>query len=351
MKNMRKFIAKMLVPFVILANSPLPLLAANPEQETALEIEHSPVEKVKAGETIPVKANFTIPEGIEIVRIYFRAVGSSAYFFVPMIASKKNEYYSILPAPDGSAAEIEYLFLIKTYNNRIFTSTTNTITVTPVKSIHPVAAEDIVDVSTELMLSPVKITGFSDQTNVRLVAKSEKHGVVAGLYDIKDTGGTTSTGHYHGTIEASEESHLNGWLIGGGVAAGVVALAVAGSSGSGGSSSAQDTSSEVSTGAGSWTLGFEYAPCSKTTSQTVSCSSEGLVTSVSPTAIGIPLPEACNNSPYGGLADIFVVGGSCDTVTACNNYSSSDLSGKTCNDSSIILYKNDGLRTETWSVQ
>lgn len=349
MKNLRKLIAKVLIPFIILVNFPLPIFAAPIEEELTLQIEHSAVKKAKAGKTIPITANFAVAEGIEIVRIYFRAVGSTPYYFVPMIVSDNSEYYSILPAPDGTVATIEYLFLVKTYNNRIFTSKANTVTVTGRKDVSADDKQDIVDASVETTKVPATMVGFNEKTRVRLVTQSEKHGVRAGLYDNKDTGGTSSSGHYHGTIEASERSHLNAWLIGGGVAAGAIAIAVI--AGSGGSSSSTDTDTTVSTGVGSWTLDFEYSPCSKTTSQTVACSTEGLVTSVSPTAIGIPLPESCSNSPYGGLADLFTVGGSCDTVTACNNYSSSNLSSKTCAAKSIILYKNDGLRVERWSVQ
>jgi hypothetical protein len=352
MKNLRKLIAKVLIPCIILVNFPLPIFAAPAEEELTLQIEHSAVKKAKTGKTIPVTANFAVAEGSEIVRIYFRAVGSKPYYFVPMVTSHNSEYYSILPAPDGTVASIEYLFLVKTYNNRVFTSKANTVTVTGRKKISADSKQDIVDVSIETTQIPAQIVGFNEKTRVRLVTQSEKHGVLAGLYANKDTGGTSSSGHYHGTIEASEGSHLNALLIGGGVTAGVIALAViAGSSGSGGSSSSTDPGTTVSTGAGLWTLQFEYSPCSKTTSQTVACSTEGLVTSVSPTAIGIPLPESCSNSPYGGLADLFTVGGSCDTVTACNNYSSSDLTGKTCAAKSIILYKNDGLRVERWSLQ
>lgn len=352
MKNLRKLIAKALIPFIILLNFPLTVFATPAEEERTLQIEHSAVKKAKAGKTIPVTANFAISEGIEIVRIYFRAVGSTPYYFVPMIVSKNSEYYSILPGPDGTVAAIEYLFLVKTYNNRVFTSKANTVTVTDRKKVSVDSKQDIVDVSVETTKVPAKMVGFNEKTRVRLVTQSEKHGVLAGLYDNKDTGGTSSSGHYHGTVEAYEASHLNALLIGGGVAAGVLALAViAGSSGSGGSSSSTDPGTTVSTGAGLWSLQFENAPCSKTTSQTVACSTEGLVISVSPTAIGIPLPESCSNSPYGGLADLFTVGASCDSVTACNNYSSPDLISKTCAAKSIILYKNDGLRVERWSVQ
>lgn len=350
MKIMRKLIAKVLIVCMVLLNIPLPLFAATVQEEALLQIEHSPIEKVKVGKTIPVTANFTVPEGIEIVRVYFRAVGSSPYFFVPMIASQKSEYYSILPAPNGSVAEIEYLFLVKTYDNRVFTSKVNRVAVKGEKNDSADSEQDIVDVSVETVDVPAKIVGFSDSTRIRPVDRSEKHGVIAGLYTNKDTGGTSSSGRYQGTIELSEKSYRTALLIGGGVTVGAIALVAA--AGSGSSSSSDDSSGSTgSTGAGQWSLEFEYSPCSKTTSQTVNCSAEGLVTSVSPTAIGIPLPESCSNSPYGGLAELFVVGGSCDTVTACNNFSSSDLTGKTCGDTSIILYKNDGLRVERWSAQ
>ena len=358
MKNLVKKILTLIISCFMVMNLPLVGFAATAKagggDAPSLQIQHSPIKSVKAGELIPVSAKINDREGIELVRIYFRSAGSEPYYFIPMIDSKNSEYYALLPAPSGTTEAIEYLFLVKTYNNRIFNSQTFTATIAKQKKVSPDAGQNSIDVLVETKSIPDKMTGFNEKTRVRLVTNDEKHGVLAGLYDIKETGGTASTGQYHGTIFSSKESNLNTMYIAGGVAVGVVAIALlAGSSGSGSDSSPPSGPIDptLPTGAGLWTLEFDYPPCSKTTSQIVECSAEGLVTAVSPTAIGIPLPESCANSPFGGLADVFIVGGSCDTITACNGYSPPGLVSKTCADKSIIFQKQEGVRVERWSAQ
>lgn len=355
MKNMKKIIAKIVIISLVLLNAPLSVYAAEDDVEPSLQIIHSPLDEVAAGELINVAAEVESMEGIELVRIYFRSMGSEFFYFVPMILADNSEYTGLLPSPNGYAESIEYLFLVKTYNNRIFTSQSFTATVSGQVKQGSEADQTSVDVSIETLEVPTTLAGFNEKTRVRTVTIPEKHGVAAGLYEPEDTGGTTSNGQYHGTVVATEKSYLNAILIGGGVVAGAaIVVALVGSSGSGGgggSSSTDTTDSDTTTatGVGSWTLNFIDGSCTKTTSQTVACSDGGLVTSVAPTTVSVPVADSCEESSYGGLANIFSVGGSCDTVTACNSYSSADLAAKVCNDSSMVITKDGGSRVETWT--
>lgn len=358
MKDLAKKFITLIISCCIIVNLPLAGLGIAAGDTTlagpSLQIKHSPLKSVKAGSIIPISAKVEDREGIELVRIYFRSVGSTPYYFVPMIVSNGSEYYGILPAPSGTTKEIEYLFLVKTYNNRIFNSQTFRSTISEPGKERSDSKQETVDVLVETKAVPKKIVGFDKKTRIRLVTKEEKHGVAAGLYDLENTGGTTTSGQYHGPIVAAKDSNINTMVIVGGVAAGAIAIGlIAGSSSSGGGSPSlpDPIDPTLPTGAGIWTLNFDYPPCTKTTTQTVECSTEGLVTAISPTAVGVPLPEECTNSPYNGLSAVFIVGGSCDTVTACNSYSSPELVSKSCTDNSIIFTKEEGARVETWSVQ
>lgn len=351
----RKILVTVLMPCLLFVNLPHPTLANTGDGGPSLLIEYSPVTTIEAGKVFPVTATLQDREGIELVRLYFRATGTKTYYFVPMIISKGAKFIGMIPAPSGAFAQIEYLFLIKTYSNRIFTSETFKVNVFKPSGVLSTKDQETIDVLTETAKEPSIFEGFTGKTRVRLVTKHEKHGVLAGLYSHEETGGTSSNGRYHGTVVRSSSSGLNTYLIAGGVAAGAIAIGlVAGSSGSGGSSSSSEPPPETtvdSTGAGTWTLEFEYSPCNRTTSQTVECSEEGLVTAITPTAIGIPLPPDCANSPFNGLATVFIVGDTCDTMSACNNYTDTDLVSKTCADSSMIFTRQEGSRIERWSVQ
>jgi len=319
----------------------------------SLQIIHAGIKSAQTDKTVPVTAKITDREGVELVRIYFKASGTKEYYFVPMIVSGGNNYYGLLPAPLPSTKKIEYLFLVKTYNNRIFTSETF-LTKIDASKVQPAADEkDTIDVLTEAKQSPKLISGFDPNTKIRLVTKHEKHGVVAGLYDTNTSGGTASTGQYHGQIHTSGSSSNNTLLIAGGVAAGALAIAlIAGGGGSSSSPSVPPPAEVVdATGVGVWNLDYTYTPCTKKTTQIVECSPEGLVTDISPAAIGVPLPDTCENTPFAGLSEIFIIGGTCDTASACDNYTASDVLNTNCTDTSITITRLDGSRIERWSVQ
>lgn len=355
MSGVKKILALFLVPCLIALNAPVTYSADTEQGGPSLTIRHQASSKTQAGQVISLKAYLKDREGIELVRIYFKTIDTEPYFFVPMIVAKGDEYFGMVPAPLETAGNIEYLFLVKTYSNRIFTSKKYTMQVTLPTVGQKQEPAEILDVMTETTKQPLKIKGFDSRSRIRLVTKHEKHGVLAGLYSHEQTGGTASNGQYHGTVAASKDSGLNPYIIGGGIAVGAVAIALAaGSSGSGSSNDSPPsppTPVVESTGAGTWTLEYTDTPCSRTTTQTIACSEEGLVTAVSPTAVGIPIPPDCANSPFNGLSDVFIVGDTCDSVTACTNYTAIDLVNKTCEDSNIIFTRNGGVRTERWTIQ
>jgi hypothetical protein len=351
MKRVEQLIVLIITMCLTFLNFPLQV-SAETADGPSLQIFHSTIDMAEAGKTVPITATITDREGVELVRIYFREKTSKEFFFVPMIVSEGNDFYGLLPAPLNENDAIEYLFLVKTYNNRIFISQ-NFATKIETSKIQSTPDEtDTVYALTEVSKLPAQIQGFDPNTTIRLVAKHEKHGVVAGLYDNQSSGGTASTGQFHGLINASAQSNRNTLMIIGGVTAGALAIAlIAGGGGGSSSSSAIPPTGEIdSSGVGMWSLDYSNNPCTKITSQVVECSPEGLVTDVSPTAIGVPIPDSCENEPFAGLAEVFIIGGTCDTATACSNYTAQDILGKTCADDSMIFTR-QGVRTERWAVQ
>jgi hypothetical protein len=351
MKRVERLITLIITVCLTFLNYPLQV-SAETADGPSIQISHSRINMAEAGKTVPITATITDREGVELVRIYFKTVESKEYFFVPMIVTEGNTYYGLLPAPLKEADGIEYLFLVKTYNNRVFISQTFTTKI-DTATIQPNPDEtDTLDALTEAREHPAQIEGFDPNTRIRLVAKHEKHGVVAGLYDNQASGGTASTGQFHGQINASGKSNKNTLMIAGGVAAGALAIAliVGGGGGSSSSSEIPPTGKIDSSGVGLWSLDYSNDPCTKITTQVVECSPEGLVTDVSPTAIGVPLPDSCENAPFAGLSEVFIIGGTCDTAIACSNYTAPDVLSKTCAEDSMIFTR-QGVRIERWSVQ
>lgn len=311
--------------------------------------------------------------GIDLVRIYFRTVGTTPYFFVPMVNISGDEFSGVLPAPLAMSRGMEYLFLVKNKNNQIFRTQTFRVKIkksdTPTQ---PDTNQQPVEVSTETAVAPDSVEGFDAVLSIKTTAPAKKYGTLAGLYNSVSTGTLSKELIYGGLITAVEESSSTKTIIIGGVAAaaligGGTALALA--AGGSDSDSINDPSITATpstpvtnitpseTGKGTWTLTFEYSPCfSSANQQTVTCSN-GLVTAVRPDSITVPVPSqtallvTCNPTPYLGMTEVFQTGSTCDAETACNNYSDRTLVSKECHDSSMVFTKDNGNRIERWSKQ
>ncbi len=361
-----RFFAVLLVPCMLLLNIPATLNAAKKDNTV---VTHDPLAIAIGGQILPVFAEVEDDSGIDLVRIYFRSVGTTPYFFVPMLNISGDEFSGVLPAPLAVSREMEYLFLVKNKNNHIFRTQTFRVKVKKSETATQAdTSQQPIEVSTETATAPNSIEGFGGVLSIKTVAPTERYGTLAGLYNSSSTDALSKKLIYGGLITAVESSSK--MIIIGGVAAaaligGGTALALAGGGSDSGSTNDPSATTTPSTpvtsitpsetGSGTWTLTFEYSPCfSSGTQQTVTCSN-GLVTAVRPDSVTVPIPNsftgACNNTPYAGMAGIFQTGSTCDAETACNSYSDQDLVRKDCRDSSMVFTKDNGNRIERWSKQ
>jgi hypothetical protein len=364
-----KVSALFLIPGIIFLNIPFQLNAA---EKTSTVVTHQPLEIAIGGRILPVFAEIEDDSGIDLVRIYFRTVGTTPYFFVPMLNISGDEFSGVLPAPLALSRGIEYLFLVKNKNNHIFRTQTYQV---KIKKSDSGAETDTSqrpgEISTETATIPDTAEGFEAVLSINTVPPAERYGTVAGLYDSGNKVSVPQNIIYGGQITAEKPSSGKTLIVGGLAAAALIGGGAALALASGGSGSGSTTSPPVATtppapvtsttpsetGNGTWTLVFEYSPCfSSGTQQTVTCAN-GIVTGVRPDSINVPLPSlvslagTCINTSYSGMADVFQTGATCDAETACGNYSDQTLTSKNCGDNSMVFIKDNGNRIERWSRQ
>ena len=238
MGGLKKYIALILTPLMMVFNIPLIVLANDQPKQPTVEIVHEPVETAKAGERIVLKADIEDKNGIDVVRAYFKAEDGANYNFVEMVPEDPNaaplieaEYTAILPAPNNAAHSITYLILVKNSFNVVVKSQNYWVKV-ETSDDNPQGGEPI-KVYTELNDVPTQITGFSDNIVFDTVESATKFGIVAGLYQTMSKGAEGVV--YGGTVATSTGGVGAGTIILGtlavaAVAGGAVALASSGSS-------------------------------------------------------------------------------------------------------------------------
>ncbi len=252
--RLKKVLAALLTPFMMLLNYPVMAAEAGGGQQAAkpvTEIMHKPVENVEAGKRITLYTEVSDPSGIDLVRIYFKAQDAADYSFVALKAVEKEEkslwekfkslnsdfngqgFAGVLPAPAKGAASFDYLVLIKNRANVVVKSQTYKVNVSDSDQAADAAAEPV-QVYTELNQAPSQITGFSDSMTIDIVESGSKLGAVAGLYSgLSSGGGGTVSG---GTVAASSGGFTTTAAVVGSVAAVAVVGGVAAAAGGGGSS-------------------------------------------------------------------------------------------------------------------
>lgn len=235
--------AMVLIPLMMLLNCPVgPVVSSALAEEIDVEIKHTPVTEVDAGERVALEAEISDPSGIKEVRVYFKSVEAEAYSFVPMSTKDGEQYTGQLPAPANGAGSFDYLLLAQTNSNKVFKSQTYTVTIEDDDDAQSaVAKNEQIKVYTELEQAPVEISGFSDNIVINVVESAAKLGVVAGIYSAATTGTSTSGAVAAGTVTASTGISTTAIVIGAVAAAaavaGVAAVASSSSDGDGDASS------------------------------------------------------------------------------------------------------------------
>jgi hypothetical protein len=249
MGGMRRYLAILLTPLMMVINLPLNVAATEQPKQPTAEITHKAVEKVTAGQRVQLEAEIEDKNGVEVVRVYFKAEDGANYNFVDMTPESSNsppiikaKYSAVLPAPNNSAKSFTYLILVKNSFNVVVKSQNFWVKVEPTGKA-PQAGRGPIRVFTELEKTPTEITGFSDNISYGTVETAAKFGVVAGLYQTLSKGADGVV--YGGTVASSQGGITTGTIILGSVVAAAVVggvAALASSGGSSSSSSGNDTS-------------------------------------------------------------------------------------------------------------
>jgi hypothetical protein len=161
--------------------------------KSSVKITHKPVETFTPGMRIDIQVQVKDPNGVDIVRCYFKTPEAANHVFVPMTNDGGRDYKGVLPAPDRNTQAIEYLFLVVSGNAQVVKSQTFTMS-RSTKS--PTAAEyqDQITVYTEVAQTQPP-TGFSDNIVLDAVESGARFGlVVTGLYSADAAAGAASTG-------------------------------------------------------------------------------------------------------------------------------------------------------------
>lgn len=232
----RHTLARLLVLTMVFLNCSAHAVSTNTEQiQPTTQIRHNPVDQLTAGERIVLYAEVADPNGVDVVRVYFKAVEDANYVFVPMEKTEKGlvdkfkqlgsdfdggAYTATLPAPANGSGSVSYLFLVKNDDNIVVKSQTYDI---PVKNSDKERQDlEPVRVYTEMNNIPQDLPGFSDNMVFDVVESSSKFGIVAGLYTTLSEGAADSVAA--GTVVASTSSMTTSAIV----TASVAAIAVAG---------------------------------------------------------------------------------------------------------------------------
>ncbi len=227
---------------------------------------------------IEVEAKIIDADGIEHARCYFRVVGEPVFFFVGMKRADGDVFKGYLPAPGRFAKEIEYVFLAVDGQKQVARSQEFILARGQAKSVPEwqyVSTEGALTVYTELDPPAEHIYGFPDKLAIHAVPQKQKFGVLAeGMYAGDQAGlldttrgslvmqGYKSTGRVKAKELGSGKSYVKPLLWGSGIAlaAGGVALAVAGSGDGDSSSSDSGDTNDGDTNNGASNGGTEPNP-------------------------------------------------------------------------------------------
>lgn len=159
-------------------------------------IKHKPPEYFKSGYRLLLNATVKDPQGIQLVRCYFRYETQADYLFVPMSANGQNVYQALLAAPAEGIKKIEYLFLIVNQSQQVVKSEPHKLGLSQTKKVPawllPAASQAPIVMYTELAAPPKDTSQFGDSVSVDVAESGARFGVVAGLYAGLSSSGTSA---------------------------------------------------------------------------------------------------------------------------------------------------------------
>jgi hypothetical protein len=156
------------------------------QMKPTTKVVHKPIKHFVPERRIRLEAKVTDKSGVRIVRCYFRALDQADYVFVEMMATEKDMFESILPAPSMDTETIVYLFLVVNAQNQVVKTQTFEVHKKDddkVPAWQQVSSAGDITLSTELTYVTKAPSGFTDSIVMDVVKPSARFGFVAeGLY-------------------------------------------------------------------------------------------------------------------------------------------------------------------------
>lgn len=261
MERKSKILAMFLIPVLGCLNVPLSSAAdevaeaeAAPEVSAETTIVHNAISSITSGQRVELDAEVTDPVGVDVVRIYFKALEAQDFVFVVAQLGEDNHYLATLPAPAAGVQALDYLVLVKNSANQVVKSQTFRVEVKDAERSVAADAQPI-EVYTELAEAPAEVTGFSDNVTLDVVESAAKFGTVAGLYSLMSVGGSGGAVAAGGASAAGGGATAAGTVVATSAGIGVVGAigvvaAVAGAAAAASSSSGGDSGGDSDSDSG-----------------------------------------------------------------------------------------------------
>lgn len=203
---------------------PLHLIARadNPE----IMFKHDPLEFCVPRYRIEISAVVTEPNGIKLVRCYFKEEGQADFVFVDMAAYEKNEFKGILPAPAETTKSIVYSILAVTGRDEVYKTDLFSV---PIKAVDVAdlplwiieEAQGPILVKTENDDKPEAIAGFSDNITIDVVESALRFGGTGVVVGATTAESSAVSAHWltRFTQSAGKQAWYNNWWVWAGAAA------------------------------------------------------------------------------------------------------------------------------------
>lgn len=167
-------------------------------------IDHQPEGQAYIGFQVPVNVQISDPQGIKIVRCYFRYQHETNHVYVEAVPAAGNTFQAILPAPKNDVNSIEYCFLVRNGSRQVLRSPWYQVKVIANTSGHPIYPQDTgLEVKTEMLLpgSGQVSQGGTGQLAVE-TTDSLWLGMVGGVHRLEDFKAIkTVSGHFGGYVQ------------------------------------------------------------------------------------------------------------------------------------------------------
>ncbi|MHB8788737.1 MAG: hypothetical protein ACYDBT_02525 [Desulfobulbaceae bacterium] len=206
----RRFLSLVSVVFVVLFMPALQVLGLD---VPATLIEQAEAVFFAPGQPISLHVMVSDPAGIFAVRCYFRYQQDADYLILDMQGDGRGGYRGVLPAPEASVREIEYLYLAVNQHRQVVRTTPYTIRKTagaPGAAFSTLPA-GVVVLKSEIV-DPPDANGLflhPEQVRIEPVDERELFGLVAGLYGADDFPGTQLIeGYFGGYLQSGTERPL-----------------------------------------------------------------------------------------------------------------------------------------------